>query len=348
MLAALALLRRPDQRRAGRQRRLHAVARLRPGPPADRGPELRLGLDRVRRPGHHDAGRAPARARFGGARHGPHARGADRDARSRPRRSAPPGRLARRPARAARRVRRHGPVHGRLPRPGSGRATASTSSRPTAARTGRSRCTAAAAPTGIRDWLPTWGGPADKATWELVATVPGAVHRRLQRAARERPAGAGGHAHGPRGARRSRPRPISSRSSSRRSRSSPTAGATSRWITTSILRTARSRRPLFGVTPDMIGDLQPAHRRAVSVEQVRPGHGRRLHRRDGERERHDAGGLAPRPPRVPATGPGTVESLDSPRAGAPVVRRPGHRGELGQLLAQRGHGRVHAGAVLGR
>ena len=56
---------------------------------------------------------------------------------------------------------------------GSGRATGSTSSRPSrAGRTARSRCTAAAAPTAIRTGFPPRAAPHDKATWELIATVP--------------------------------------------------------------------------------------------------------------------------------------------------------------------------------
>ena len=83
------------------------------------------------------------------------------------------------------------------------------------------------------------------------------------------------------------------------------------------------------------------------MDQVRPDHRRRLHRRHGERERDDAGGLAARRARLPR--PALVPARAHPaRAGAPVVRRPGHRGELGQLLAQRGLRRVHAGPVLGR
>ncbi len=94
------------------------------------------------------------------------------------------------------------------------------------------------------------------------------------------------------------------------------------------------------------GDLQPSHRRAVSLEQVRAGHGGRLHRRHGECERDHAGGLAARCARVPR--PAVVPAVaHPPRAGPPVVRRPGDGRELGQLLAQRGHGRVHAGPVLG-
>ena len=149
--------RRAVQPRARRQRRLHRLARLRPDPPAHRGAELRLGLDRVRRPRHHDAGLAPAGARCRRARHGPHARGPERDAR-RAHVPAPPAARSRSPDRA---TRWWSACLG--PRPSatrsgspwtitaaSGRATGSTSSRPTAGLTARSRCTAAAAPTATR------------------------------------------------------------------------------------------------------------------------------------------------------------------------------------------------------
>ena len=269
---------------------------------------------------------------------------ADRDALPRLR---APERLARRPARACRRVRRHRPLHGRLPRPGSGRATGSTSSRRTAARTGRSRCTAAAAPMGIRAGCPrgaarptrrrgSWSRPCPR-RFTVVSNGRLVSDRAGARRACTRP----------RGGRRSRPRPISSRWPWRRSSRSPTAGAVFRWITTSILRTARWPAPLFGATPDMMetygrltGVPYPWNKYAqVTVADF-----------IGGMENVSATTLVDWLPdrRAYLDRPWYRRVADPARAGPPVVRRPGHRGELGQLLAQRGHGRVHAGPVLGR
>ena len=90
----------------------------------------------------------------------------------------------------------------------------------------------------------------------------------------------------------------------------------------------RARAPALRRHARHDGDLHPAHRRAVSLEQVRPGHGRGLHRRHGERGRHDAGRLAARRARL--SRPAVVPAVAHPaRAGAPVVRQPGDRGELG-------------------
>ena len=68
-------------------------------------------------------------------------------------------------------------------------------------------------------------------------------------------------------------------------------------------------RPLFGVTPDMMETYTRLTGVPLSLEQVRPGHRRRLHRRHGERQRDHAGGLAARSRAPTATGPGIAQSL---------------------------------------
>ena len=172
--------RRADQPRARRQRRLHPFARLRPDPPAHRGPELRLGLDRVRRPRHHDAGLAPAGSRLGRARHGPHARGPERDARGA--RPASPVRAIRwssawrGPPAFGDTVRFTVDYHGRI-RQGDGLYFFKADGRPHRPQ----QVYSGGGTDGNPRWLPTWGGPADKATWELVGDRAGEAHRRLQR-----------------------------------------------------------------------------------------------------------------------------------------------------------------------
>ena len=148
-------------------------------------------------------------------------------------------------------------------------------------------------------WLPTWAGPADKATWDLIATVPAPLTVVSNgRLVSERPAPAGLRttalaageaglhlphlAHG-RAVREDR----------------ATAGAAFRWTTTSTARTARCARPLFGVTPDMMETFSRLTGVPLSLGQVRADHRGRLRRRHGERQRHHAGGLAARCPGLP-------------------------------------------------
>ena len=90
-------------------------------------------------------------------------------------------------------------------------------------------------------WLPTWAAPADKATWELTATVPARLRVVSNgRLVSDRPC-SGRHAHRhvatgkagldlPHLVRRGAVR-----------EGLPIAGAASRWTTTSTARTARSR-----------------------------------------------------------------------------------------------------------
>ena len=129
----------------------------------------------------------------------------------------PPERLPRRPPGAARRRSATPSGSPWTTTAGSGRATGSTSSR-TSGRPHRPQQVYSGGGTdGNPRWLPTWGGPADKATWELVATVPGdSPWCPTASCVSDRPA-AGGHAHDAPGGRRSRPRPTSSRSRRRRS-----------------------------------------------------------------------------------------------------------------------------------
>ena len=97
---------------------------------------------------------------------------------------------------------------------------------------------------------------------------------------------------------------------------------------------------------DMIDVYSTPHRRSVSVGQVRADDGGRFLRRHGERQRHDARGLAPRRARLRR--PAVVPVDPHPaRARASVVRRLRDDGELGQHVAQRRVRRVHAGPVLG-
>ena len=134
-----------------------AVARLRPDPPADRGQELRLGLDRIRRPGHHHgrrrSGPASIRCVLDMGRQ-LEVRSGHRAARRRLD-STRPGdslvvRLAR--ARAASATPCGSPCdyHGRIQQ-GRGLYFFKEDR---AARTGRSRSTAAAGPTAIRAGFP--------------------------------------------------------------------------------------------------------------------------------------------------------------------------------------------------
>ena len=74
-------------------------------------------------------------------------------------------------------------------------------------------------------WIPTWGAPHDKATWEMVATVPARLTVVSNgRLVSDRPARRRCDTSGARGRRRSRRRPISSPSSWRRS-----SEVTDRW-----------------------------------------------------------------------------------------------------------------------
>ena len=226
-------------------------------------------------------------------------------------------------------LRRHGALHGELSRPDRAGPRASTSSRRSrGARTGRSRSTAAAGPTGTRAGSPPTAAPHDKATWELIATVPGAPHGGLQRPAGERPPGRPAGS-GPRiGRRRSPPPPTSSRWSPRRWCGCATAGATCRSTTTSIPEDSALARPLFGLTPDVMetyvrltGVRYPWNKYAqVTVTDF-----------IGGMENVGATTLVdwlPDPPRLPR--PALVSAHAHPaRAGAPVVRQSGDGGELG-------------------
>ena len=141
-------------------------------------------------------------------------------------------------------------------------------------------------------WLPTWGGPADKATWELAATVPANLRVVSNgRLVSDRPAPGGLHTVTWR-----QEKPASTYLIS--FAAAPFAKLTERWrgipveyyvyrSDSALARAAVRRHPRHD------GDLQPAHRGAVPVAQVRPGHRGGLHWRHGERERDDAGGLAP-------------------------------------------------------
>ena len=154
-------------------------------------------------------------------------------------------------------------------------------------------------------WLPTWGGPADKATWELSATVP----RRLTvvsngRLVSDRPAPGGMHTVTWR-----QEKPASTYLISLVA--APFVKLSDRWrgipVDYYVYREDSAlARPLFGLTPDMMetysrltGVPYPWNKYA----QVDRGG---LHRRHGERERDDAGRLAARrarlsrPPVVPA------------------------------------------------
>ncbi len=147
-------------------------------------------------------------------------------------------------------------------------------------------------------WIPTYGAPHDKATWELIATVPARAHRGVQRTAGER---------SPR-ARRTADDALGAGEAGLHlphlAGGGPLVKVTDRWRErpARVLRLSRGQR----ARPSALrhhaghdGDLRPADRRAVSVGQVRADHGRRLHRRHGERRRDDAGGLAARRARLP-------------------------------------------------
>ena len=146
------------------------------------------------------------------ARHGPHARGPERDARcARARAACGPLAFARpgdslvvrlaRPAAFGDTVRFTVDYHGRI-RQGYGLYFFKDDGRPHRPQ----QVYSGGGTDGNPRWLPTWGGPADKATWELAATVPAEAHRRLQRPPRERPSRARRRTRSP-GGRRSRPRP---------------------------------------------------------------------------------------------------------------------------------------------
>ena len=170
--------RRAVQRRAGRRRLLHALARLRSDPPAHRGQNfdwdsttfdgrvtttlvsLRPGLDSSML----DMGRSSRSGRDAGV-----------SARARPCAPlafAPPRRFARRPAARPAALRRHRALHRRLPRAHpAGTRPLLLQGRPGAPHRPQ-QVYSGGGTDGNPRWLPTWGGPADKATWELIATVP--------------------------------------------------------------------------------------------------------------------------------------------------------------------------------
>ena len=240
---------------------------------------------------------------------------------------------------------RHGAVHRRLSRAHHARAVGSTSSRRSRdGRTGRSRSTAAAAPTGIRAGSPPGrrrttrppgiSSPPSPPRLTVVSNGRLVSDRRTARS-RVSALGAGeagvhlSHQPG-RGAVRPDRR--------------AGAGAAGYYV---YREDSTLARPLFGVTADMIrvfarltGVPFPWNKYAqVTVADF-----------IGGMENVSATTLVDWLPdaRAYRDRPWYRQSLIPARAGPPVVRQPGHRGELGQLLAQRGHGRVHAGPVLGR
>ena len=135
----------------------------------------------------------------------------------------------------------------------------------------------------------------------------GRAHRGLQRAAGERRAGAGGTPYRRTGPRKSPPPPISSRSSPRRWCGSQRSLARHAAGLLRLPRGQRARPAAVRRHARHDGGLRPAHRRAVSLDQVRPGHRGRLHRRDGER-RAPPPWWTGCPTRAPtATGPGIAQ-----------------------------------------
>ena len=257
----------------------------------------------------------------------------------------PSRRLARRPPRPARGLRRHGAVHRGLsrPEPAGLRALLLQGRRPSPPSRAGVQRRRHRRQSALDPHLGRAGGQGHLGDDRDAA---GPAHRRLQRPAREHASGPARRAHhalaagaagvdvpdlARRGAVREAQRSVARRS-----------GGLLR-----LSRGQRARPAALPRHPGHDGGVQPAHRRAVSLVQVRAGHGGGLRRRHGERERHDAGRLAPRRPGLPR--PAVVPRVAHPaRAGPPVVRRPGDGGELGELLAQRRDGRVHARAVLGR
>jgi len=165
----------------------------------------------------------------------------------------------------------------------------------------------------------TWSSPPPYA----------AVHRRLERPAGGRPEESRRDAHrhvasGP--AQRDL-----SRVSHRRA-SGPARRHVARHAGRLLCVTAPTRvapRRLFGVTPDMIEVYSRFDRHPLPLGQVRPDHGRGFLRRDGERERRHARGLAPRRARLPRPAVVSVDP-DPARAGPPMVRRLCDPRELGQ------------------
>ena len=221
---------------------VHPVARLRPDPPADRGPQLRLGLDLLRRPGHDHARRAPARVSTRSC--------STWAARSRSRTAS----TAARPRRSRSTARATRSSSGLRAPPPSATRCGSPSTTTAASAQGHGlyffkadgrphrpqQVYSGGGTDGNPRWLPTWGAPADKATWELIGDRARDAHRGLQRPPGERSPGAGRPAHGhlaPGEAGLDLPHLARGGAVRRRS---PTAGAASRSTTTSTARTARS------------------------------------------------------------------------------------------------------------
>jgi aminopeptidase N len=100
-------------------------------------------------------------------------------------------------------------------------------------------------------WFPTWGGPADKATWELAATVPaGLTVVSNGRLVSDRPAAGGQHTVTWR-----QDKPASTYLISLAA--APFAKLTDRWRSVPLAyyvyrADSALARPLFGVTPDMM------------------------------------------------------------------------------------------------
>ena len=181
--------------------------------------------------------------------------------------------------RADRVLVRHRPRHGASPAARRRRATPSSSRWPTTPipNAASTSCRAAtwSGPRARRPrrgrWVPTYDFPNDKTTWEFLVTADSGLSVLSNGTLVGVTPVAGGKAEClALGARSSRPRPISTRSSSGRSPCSTTSGAACRWTTGSTPTPCDAGWRTFGETPSMIEIYSQVARRPLSLGQVRP------------------------------------------------------------------------------